>query len=65
MNGCASFNYWQDYNGDLAKMNCSGVVYSLDSRPYGNCYMKKGGYVTKMTRNDVGSFAMLKSNSLS
>lgn len=46
-------------------MNCSGVVYSLDPRPYGNCYLKKGGFVTKMSRNDACAFAMLKSNSIS
>lgn len=65
MNGCASFNYWQDYNGDLAKKNCSGVVYSLNFRPYGNCFLKSGGYVTKMTRSEVASYAMLKSTSTS
>lgn len=61
MNGCATFNYWQDFNGELAKKNCSGVVYGLLLVAHGNCYLKSGGYVTTMTRNEFGTYARLRS----
>lgn len=61
MNGRAAFNYWQDFNGELAKMNCSGAVYSLDLRDYGNGYLKSGGCITKMTRNEACTYARLRS----
>lgn len=64
MNGCATFNYWQDLNGELAKKNCSGVVYGLALYAYGNCYLKSGGFVTGMIPKEGPSYARLRSTSI-
>lgn len=61
MNGCALFNDWQNFNGNLAKMNCSGVVYGLRLDVYGNCYLKSGGHLTTMTRDENSTYASLRS----
>lgn len=63
MNGCALFNYWQDFNGELAKKNCSGVIYGLKLDAFGNCFLKNGGFASTMTRNENSTYARLRSSS--
>lgn len=60
MNGCATFNYWQIMNGDIGRMNCSGVKYGLNSDSVGNCYMKRGGYQTDMFHGVNMTYARLR-----
>lgn len=63
MNGCALFNYWQDFNGELVKKNCSGVIYGLKLDAFGNCFLKNGGFASTMTRNENSTYARLRSSS--